>query len=214
MSDAPNDSPVDASLTDAAEASTADSGATDGGSEAEADADAAAPDGSMDSGQPAPAHCNGELVIAAINPGSVGGSVAILNTTGVPVAIDATDYALYENPDAVLLRDLEAGVTIAPGAVHRFAYPLVFSDGNASGEMVLYRSSLFTLGSEMVDFVCWGFGHNGPFDTKPLAIAEGLWSGTCGSSIVGVELRRIADTDGSSESSYDKTGTSSLISCP
>jgi len=187
------------------------------GGDAGADGDAAV---IPDAGTPADAGgaCAAtDLLLAAIDPGTASGpgagSIVIYNASGGVVHVDSTDYLLHEDPDSVFLRDLEAGVTILAGEVHRFPYPAAFSDGNASGELALFREASSDAPSALIDFVCWGFGHGATFSVRPVAEADGDWSGPCAPSISGVEMRRIPETDGRHRSSYDPTGLAPLYSC-
>lgn len=151
--------------------------------------------------------CNAaDLIIAAVDPGT---SITVFNPTDA--AIDtSTGYEFCSQPRYEGLGDIEAGVTIAPGTSHVFAWPSRFDDTAAGGEMALYTRSSFGSSEAQIDFVCWGVETG--LSRKNVAEEDGDWSGDCAAALTG-PITRIPDTDGASAASYDPTGASAALSC-
>lgn len=164
-----------------------------------------------DSGPTGPAHCEAtDLILEVVDP-DVG--ITVFNPTSSDITIDGSTYVLCQRPQYRTLAALESGVTVSAGGRHTFDWPATFPDDDAGGELALYRDSAYESGSSLLDFVCWGTGHN-TVSRQNVAEGSGQWSGGCAGAITGASLRRIPGTDGTDAASYDPTGTADALSCP
>ncbi len=184
---------------------TVDAGGTDAGPIA---VDSGTDAGPADAGPMETGHCAAvDLILEAVDPGT---SITVFNPTAAP--IDTTNYVFCQQPIYPSLGSIEAGVTIAPGANHMFAWPSGFSSTDAGGEIAFYRMAGFSNPDNQIDFVCWGVGASP--SRKNVAEMDGDWSGDCAGAVTGGSIRRVPESDGRGAASYDPSGAAAALSCP
>lgn len=142
------------------------------------------------------------VVISEINPGNY---IELFNTTGAD--FNTTGY-WWCSPFVYT----QVGAVIVPaGGYATFAWPVIFNDSDAGGEIQLYRTSNFAASTDILDFVCWGVN---PHSSRlAQAVAVGKWTGACAPALVNGAIHREVGTQGKSAADYDVTLAPSPSNC-
>jgi hypothetical protein len=101
-------------------------------------------------------------------------------------------------------------ITVNAGSYKTVSWPAGFGDTDASGEIMLYKSSSFATNTDIVDYVCWGASNQFRYGQ---AIAVGKWVGACAPALTNGSIHRISNTTGTGASSYDVTLASNPRNC-
>jgi hypothetical protein len=143
------------------------------------------------------------VVISEINPGNY---IELFNTTAAD--FNTTGY-WFCSP---FLYTQVGAVVIPAGSYATIAWPGVFPDTDAGGEIQLFKSSLFNTPNQILDFVCWGVNPHGT--RKAQAESVGKWSGACNAAIpANGAIHRRVGTQGDTAADYDVTAPPSPSTC-
>ena len=142
------------------------------------------------------------VVISEINPGDY---IELFNTT-------ASDFNTTGYWFCSPFTYTQVGAVVVPaGGYATVPWPGVFTDSDAGGEIQLYKSSLFGISTDILDFVCWG---TNPHATRvSQANAVGKWSGPCAPAVVNGAIHRKVGTAGTSASDYDVVAAPTPSNC-
>jgi hypothetical protein len=132
------------------------------------------------------------VVISEINPGDY---IELFNTTGSD--FNTSSY-WFCSP---FLSSAVGAVVVPAGGYATVAWPVVFGDTDAGGEIILYKSSVFGLSTDILDFVCWGTNPHGSRLNQALSV--GKWTGVCADAIpAGDAIHRHEGSAGTSAGDY------------
>ena len=149
-------------------------------------------------GVPAP------VIMSEINPGA-GGYIELFNTTTSPVNMTGWWFCSPFNYSPV------GAINVPAGGYVTVAWPAIFNDTDAGGEVQLYDSVNFGTSTDIIDFVCWGT--NPHSSRKAQAESVGKWSGACCPALVNGAIHRLTATNGTTAASYDVTAAPSPMNC-
>ncbi|MFW5876857.1 MAG: hypothetical protein ACOCXM_08980 [Myxococcota bacterium] len=149
-------------------------------------------------------------IISEINPGNY---IEVFNPTDSAFTFEAGDQ-VCQFPAYTPMSSLTEESSVAAGGYVILDWPTGWNE--ADGEAALYTDITvqtdFGDSTKMRDYVCWG-AHSGGRETE--AGDAGLWSGDCVANPGdGESLHRIAETDGSTEASYESAAPSMLECAP
>jgi len=102
------------------------------------------------------------------------------------------------------------GLTVNAGSYATVPWPAIFSDNDAGGEIMLYKSGNFGTSTDIVDYVCWGASNQFRYSQ---AITVGKWVGACAPALTNGSIHRKSGTTGTGASSYDVTLPSNPRNC-
>jgi hypothetical protein len=142
------------------------------------------------------------VVISEINPGA-GGYIEFFNPGAVN--FNLTGWWLCSPFDYSAL-----SATISAGSYKTIPWPANFTDTDAGGEVMLYKSGNFGTSADIVDYVCWGASNQFRYGQ---AVGVGKWVGACAPALVNGAIHRITNTTGTGASSYDVTLAPSPMDC-
>jgi hypothetical protein len=150
---------------------------------------------------------NPNIVISEVDPGEF---IELYNAGSGTVMLSATGYRWCNN------RNYSTGFT-----AHNFTIPaggrrvIEWPGGNGSetnGDVSIYANGSFTIGSSILDYVCWG--NAGSPNRNSEANLVGKWSGNCADSIpAGGSLVRRANREGIQASDYETQNTPDPEDC-
>ena len=138
------------------------------------------------------------IVISEINPGP-GGYIEIYNRTANNVALNGWFFCSPFNYSPL------GATSIGPFSYKTYAWPITFSDDDAGGEMMLYKSGNFANNNDIVDYVPWGASNGFRLAQVVLPGGNGKWSGAFPPALVNGAIHRITNTTGTTAASYDVT---------
>ncbi len=142
------------------------------------------------------------VVISEVNPGDY---IELFNTT-------ANDFNTTGYWFCSPFLYTQVGAVIVPaGGYATIPWPVVFTDTNAGGEIQLYKSGLFGVSTDILDFVCWGVN---PHSTRVAqAAAVGKWSGGCAGALTNGAIHRKVGSTGTTAADYDTDAAPSPSNC-
>jgi hypothetical protein len=142
------------------------------------------------------------VVISEINPGNY---IELFNTTASD--FNTTGY-WFCSP---FVYSQVGAVVVPAGGYATVAWPGIFTDTDAGGEIQLYRSGSFGTSTDILDFVCWGVNPHGSRSAQ--AVAVGKWGGGCAPALAGGAIHREVGTDGNASADYDVTAAPTPSNC-
>lgn len=167
----------------------------------------AAPLDPVDDGTDLPPGGIPQVIISEIKPGEY---IEIYNTTDSDINLAAVPWWFCAPFQYV---PVATQASVPAGGFMRMDWPITLTNPTeANGELILYKNSVFTSATSVLDFVCWGT----PSPSRRLTQGadSGKWEGRCVLSISpGGAIHRRVGTDGTSWHSYDETAPPSPMSC-
>lgn len=142
------------------------------------------------------------LVVSEVNPGEY---IELFNTT----ASDITLPGIYWLCSSFVYAQV-AG-TVPAGSYKTVPWPASFGHiTDASGEMMLYDSSLFGTSTDILDYIIWG---NPGLTRKSQATAVGKWTGANAPALTAGAIHRKIGVKGNQASEYDHAAAPSPENC-
>lgn len=142
------------------------------------------------------------LVISEVNPGQY---IEFFNTTGADIIFPSVYFLCSHFVYA------QVAGTVPAGGYATVLWPASFTTAvDASGEMMLYDSSLFGTSTDILDYIIWG---NPAITRKTQATAVGKWIGANAPSITGGAIHRLIGVKGNVATEYDAAAAPSPENC-
>ncbi|MCB9604470.1 MAG: hypothetical protein H6720_29470 [Sandaracinus sp.] len=139
-------------------------------------------------------------VVELFNPGSSAADITgfqFCHRQGSPAYETATDLG---------------PASIPAGGYATYTMPESWFPSATNGDLAVYRSSPFTNGNNIIDFVCWGDGGS-PNNRLSEARSAMKWTGECATGPTMGAITRLASTAGTGASSYDVTSAYAATTC-